>query len=118
MKNNINEIIQKYTDGEITVEEANRALKEARASFHLDPARNELTEAEKRVTAVGYYPKQANGFGLLDTGTGTMEKVAVTDGTLAYAVNEVREDGSTNMLAFVHICGKRYEVKGRTLVEG
>lgn len=115
---NINETMRKYTAGESTVEETNRALKEAGASFHLDPVRNELTEEEKQATTVGYYPEQANGFGLLDTGTGTMEKVAVTDGTLAYAVNEVREDGSTNMLAFVHICGRCYAVKGRNLVEG
>lgn len=118
MKNNINEIIRKFTAGESTVEETNAALKEAGASLHLDTARNELTEEEKRATTVGYYPEQANGFGLLDTGTGTMEKVQVLDGKLEHPVNEVREDGSTNMLAFVHICGKRYEVKGRTLVEG
>lgn len=115
---NINEIIQKYTAGESTVEETNAALKEAGASLHLDPARNELTEAEKRATSVGYYPEQANGFGLLDTGTGIMEKVHVAGGLLDYPVNEVREDGSTNMLAFVYICGRRYEVKGRAMVEG
>ena len=117
MKKNINEIMSKYTAGESTVEETNAALNEAGCIFHFDPDRHELTEEEKRATTVGFYPEQANGFGLLDTGTGTMEKVAVTDGTLAYAVNEVREDGSTNMLAFVYICGKRYEVKGRTMVE-
>lgn len=118
MKNSIYETMKQYSSGELTAEEANRALKEAGATFHLDSARNELTEEEKRATTVGYYPEQANGFGLLDTGTGTMDKVAVTTGTLAYAANEVREDGSTNMLAFVYICGKRYEVKGRTMVEG
>lgn len=115
MKNTINDIIKAYTMGELSLEEANRALKEAGCIFHFAPGRHELTEEEKQATTVGYYPEQANGFGLLDTGTGTMEKVAMTDGTLAYAVNQVREDGSTNMLAFVYICGKRYEVKGRRL---
>lgn len=33
----INEIMEKYTKGELTVEDANAALKEAGAKFHLDP---------------------------------------------------------------------------------
>ena len=33
----INEIIKKYSDGKATLEETNKALKEAGANFHLDP---------------------------------------------------------------------------------
>lgn len=114
---NIAEIIIKYTAGEKTLEETNAALREAGAGLHLDPEKNVLTEADKRATTVGYFPDQANGFGFLESGTGSMEKVAVVAGTLPYAVNEVQKDGGTNMPAFVHICGKRYEVRGAVLVD-
>ena len=78
MKNDIADILFKYTTGEATLEEA-------------------------------------NGFGLLDTGTGSMEKVHVTNGKLDEAINQVNHDGTTNMLAFVIIGPNRYEVKGDTL---
>lgn len=68
-------------------------------------------------TTVGYYPSQANGYGLLDTGTGSPDKVHVTGGKLDHAVNQVQPDGSTNMAAYVIICGKTYEVFGDTLEE-
>ena len=102
---NTNEIIGKYTKGEATLEATNAALESAGAGFHLDP--------EKNVIA----PDEVGRFGLLDTGTGTLDKVAVVDGKLAEAVNEVQEDGSTNMSAYVYLDGKRYEVKGDALTE-
>ena len=111
----INEILADYTSGKATVEETNAALKEAGVGFHFEPGKNELTEADIRATTVGRYPEQANGYGLLDTGTGSMEKVRVTDGVLDDPINEVRPDGTTNMLAYVHIGGKRFEVFGDKL---
>lgn len=112
----INEILHDYTTGETDLEEANAALLEAGANYHLEPGQNELTEQDLMETTVGYYPEQANGWGLLDTGTGSMEKVRVTNGALDYPVNEVLEDGETvNMAAYVTICGKTYEVLGDTL---
>lgn len=111
MKNiDINEIISKYTGGETSLEETNAALKEAGAGFHLDPQKNVLTEAEKRATTIGYYPEQANGFGLLDSGTGTLDKVRVADGRLANCTM-----GAS--FALVFIAGRRYKVEGSTLVE-
>ena len=44
-----------------------------------------------------------------------MEKVHVTAGVLDNPINEVQPDGSTNMLAYVHICGKVFEVFGDKL---
>lgn len=111
----MNEIIADYTSGKATVEETNAALKEAGVGFHFEPGKNELTEADIRATTVGHYPDMANGYGLLDIGTGSMEKVHVTNGVLDHAVNQVMPDGSTNMLAYVHICGKVFEVFGDTL---
>ena len=111
----MNEILADYTSGKATPEETNAALKEIDCPLTITPGKNELTEADIRATTVGYYPDMANGYGLLDTGTGSMEKVHVTNGVLDHAVNQVMPDGSTNMLAYVHICGKVFEVFGDTL---
>lgn len=107
---NINEIISKYTTGEATVEETNAALKEAGAGFHLEPGKNVLTEGEMRATTVGHFPDQANGFGLLDSGTGTLDKVEVRGGKLV----NCDMGGQKAMLI---IAGKTYYVHGATLVE-
>ena len=103
------EIISKYTSGEKTLEETNAELKKEKAGFYLDPAKNVLTPDEVN-----------NGTaGLLDTGTGTLDKVVVDPEKmeLAHAVNEVNADGTTNMYAVCIIKGKTYEVKGHKLVE-
>ena len=96
MKNDITDILFKYTTGEATLEETNDALKEAEAGFNLEPGRNEITPDEMALTTVGDTPEEANGFGLLDTGTGSMEKVHVTNGKLDEAINQVNHDGTTN----------------------
>ena len=72
MKNDITDILFKYTTGEATLEETNDALKEAEAGFRLEPGRNEITPDEMALTTVGDTPEEANGFGLLDTGTGSI----------------------------------------------
>lgn len=107
----INEIMEKYTGGEITAEETNEQLRQQEAGFHLKPDKNILTEEEIRATTIGHYPEQANGFGLLDTGTGTMDKVAVKDGKLVNC-------DCGEMHAILHIAGRRYTVRGVTLVDG
>ncbi len=114
---NINEILCGYTAGEADLEKTNAALARANAGFRLEPGKNVLTDEDRRQTVVGYYPEQASGFGLLDTGTGSMEKVKVAGGRLEHPVNEVDENGKTNMAAYVVICGKTYEVLGDALAE-
>ncbi len=113
----IHEIVEDYTAGEADLEATNAALAEAGAGFSFKPGQNVITDEERRATTVGCYPEQANGFGLLDTGTGSMEKVKVTGGRLEHPINEVQSDGSTNTTAYVVICGKTYEVFGDTLGE-
>ena len=71
----INEIIRQYTRGETSPEEANAALKEAGEGFHFEPGQNTLTAEEIAATVGGPRPEDANGWGLLDTGTGSMDKV-------------------------------------------
>ena len=99
-----------YTKGEATLEDTNAALKEMGSSLYLDPNKNKLTEEEKRATLVGYYPDQANGWGLMDHGVGDMEKVHVVGGKTV-DVNMGEE------YALVYIAGHKYELKGDTLVE-
>jgi len=110
MNNDLREIMRKYTAGEETLEETNQALADAGLGLRLDPERNTLTEAEKRATTIGYYPDQANGFGLLDTGTGTLDKVEVRNGQLVNCDMGIS-------FALLMIAGRTYEVKGRTLAE-
>ena len=58
MKNNINEIMQKYTAGEKTLEETNEALKEAGVTeFHLEPLTDKERAAKKqREDELGFIP--------------------------------------------------------------
>lgn len=106
----IEEIILDYTKGEKDLEETNAALKEAESDLYLNPDRNKLTEEEMRSTTVGYYPDQANGWGLMDHGVGGFEKVHVVDGKTVN-VNMGQE------FALVYIAGKKYELKGDTLAD-
>ena len=99
----ITKILLDYTSGKTPLGETNRALEDAGSDIRLNPAKNLFT------------PEEAEGYGLLDTGTGSMEKVHVTAGVLDNAVNEALPDGGTNMTAYVLIGGQKYEVKGVAL---
>ena len=106
----IEEIILDYTSGKAGLPETNEALKPAGSDLHLNPDRNKLTEEEMRGTTVGYYPDQANGYGLMDHGVSCMEKVHVVNGKTV----DVNMGAET---ACVYIAGKKYELKGDTLAE-
>ena len=93
-----NEIIAKYTCGEATLEDTNAALKEAGANFHLDPTKNILSAEDI-----------LNGYGLLDTGTGSFDKVQVKDGKMV-------DCDCGEMKAFVILNGQTYEVNGNEVV--
>ena len=104
--NDINKILADYTSGAATLEETNAALAAAGAGFHLDPDRNAISKDERATR------------GLLDTGTGSLDKVRILDGCrLDHAVNEVQPDGSVNMPAYVIANGRRYAVRGDVLAE-
>ena len=108
----VNEILEKYTKGEMTPDEANAALKEVEDNdLFLDPNRNIITQEEFLATTAGDTPDTVNGYGLMDHGVGCLEKVHVVDGKTP-DVNMGEE------IAFVHIAGRVYELKGDTLVEG
>ena len=102
---NIEKILRDYTEGTVSLEDTNAKLLEAGFWGPLDPKRHEITDAERTT------------HGLLDTGTGTLDKVRVIDGHLDHAINEVQDDGSVNMDAEVYFNGRRYTVRGAELVE-
>ena len=106
----IEEILLDYTRGEKDLPETNEALRGAGSSLILNPSRNEITEEEKRATTVGYYPDQANGWGLMDHGVGSMEKVHVVDGRTP-DVNMGEE------IAYVYIAGRKYRLLGDILAD-
>lgn len=106
---NIKEIVEKYTSGEVNLEDTNKALKEAGAGFHFKPGKNALTEDEIRSSVVGHYPDMANGFGLMDSGTGTMDKVAIKNGELVNCDMGIQK-------AMVIIADRWYYVDGKKLV--
>ena len=108
----VNEILEKYTKGEMTPDEANAALKEVEDNdLFLDPNRNIITQEEFMATTAGDTPDTVNGYGLMDHGVGCLEKVHVVNGKTP----DVNMGAET---AFVYIAGKCYNLVGDTLVEG
>ena len=105
-----NEILNKYTTGEMTLPEANEALKEADSDLYLDPNRNVITPEELAETRVGETPAEANGWGILDHGVGCLEKVHVVNGRTV----DVDMGQET---AYVYMAGKRYRLRGDVLTE-
>ena len=106
----LNRILEDYTSGVSTLETANRALTDVGAFFRLDPERSRLTRQEKLATTVGCCPEQACGWGLLDTGSGILEKVLVRQGRLAEGSGSFRK-------ALLAMAGRTYHVRGRLLTE-
>ena len=103
------EILNKYTAGQTTLEETNAALAEMGAGIHLEPGKHELT-AEEVAASKADTAAAANGYGLLDTGTGTLDKVQVQDGQLVNC-------DCGEMYALCMIAGKVFPVKGAALTE-
>ena len=76
----LEEVLYDYTRGEKTLEEANKALKELGCGLTLDPTRNLFSARELLETRAGETPDEANGWGILDHGVGSLEKVHVVNG--------------------------------------
>ena len=106
----VNRIIAKYTAGKTTVEETNEDLKMLGVDLRVAPGKNILTADEIANTHVGTAPNKTSGYGLLDTGTRTLDKVEVQHGKLVG--NDAGE-----MYALCIIGGKVYHVQGDTLTE-
>ena len=94
----VTEIILKYKNGEATLEETNDALKEIDSGLSYDPDKNVI------------HPGEEATYGLLDTGTGTLDKVEIRDGELVNC-------DCGDMYALCKFNGKLYRVYGNKLGE-
>lgn len=114
----IDEIVRDYTSGKCNAKDTNQALKEAGAGYNFQPGKNELTEEEIWSTTVGSRPEEVTGWGLLDTGTGTLEKIHVVGGRIeGGSINTVDGDGHPHERAIVYIGGQTWQVYGDELGE-
>lgn len=105
----LSDIIGLYTKGEKTYEEVNEMLKAEGANFHLQPGKNELTAEEIAATVVAENPEEVTGWGLLDTGTGSYDKVKIEKGVLV-------NGGVGDMYALVLVGGMMFKVEDTKLV--
>ena len=108
---NINEVIEAYKkeienasaeDAKAALVKANKALKGT--GIQLDPEKNVIKPEEAAVVCEDV--SKINGFALLDTGTGTMDKVEIKNGKLVYSVGDI--------VAFVVIGNALFEVMNGT----
>ena len=104
----LEKIMGEYTLGKAGLEATNAALKSMNSSVYLNPDQDIITEGEKVLTVVGYYPSQTSGWGLLDM-SGHMEKARVEHGVLEYPIGEEH--------ALFYVCGRCYGVDNDRLVE-
>lgn len=105
----LSDIIGLYTKGEKTYEEVNEMLKAEGANISLQPGKNELTAEEIAATVVSENPEEVTGYGLLDTGTGTYDKVKIEKGVLLNC-------DCGEMYALVLVGGMMFKVEGTKLV--
>ena len=92
------EILNKYTTGEATIEQVNVALEEIGSYIRLNPEKNVIRPTE---TAL---------YGLLNSGWGNLDKVAIEGLELKY-------DDLGDAPATCYYMGKLYQVEGKKLVE-
>ena len=97
--------IEKATNDEerkAALDKANEGLKGS--GIYLDPEKNAIKPGEAAVVCEDV--SKINGFAMLDTGTGTMDKVEIKNGKLVYSVGD--------MVAFVVIGDALFEVQNGT----
>lgn len=105
------DILRRYTSGEFTDEQVNAELDNIGVDqYHLESGKNQITAEEQAATSLGLFPPTTvNGFGLLDTGTGTLDKVEVRAGQLANM-------DCGEMYALLYIGGEMFKIDGKKLV--
>lgn len=81
---NITNEILKYSNGEYTLEEINNILKGTGIS--IDPNKNKIDAT--KVAIICDDVTKINGYALLDTGTGSLDKVAIINGKLSQNIGK------------------------------
>ena len=95
----LNEILRQYTTGKKTANEVNKELEKHGFNVRIDPDRCNLTAAQVK-----------DGWGMLDTGTGTLDPVRMVN-------NELVGVDCGEMKALFFHDGKEYAVHGKKLEE-
>ena len=112
MSKEIDLIFEAIDRGELDVFEANKRLAEQEAGYYLDPWKNVIHRNEPE----NIY----NGVGMMDTGTGTMDKVRLVNGKLTEPVFDPDAFTAENMpRVYVECAGETYIIAedGVTLTE-
>ena len=78
--------------------------------LRLNPDRNVITPEELAETRVGETPAEANGWGILDHGVGSLEKVHVVNGRTV-------DVDMGHEAAYVYIAGRKYRLRSDVLTE-
>ena len=109
---NINEVIEAYKkeiekatndeERKAALDKANEGLKGT--GLYLDPEKNVIKPGEAAVVCEDV--SKINGFAMLDSGTGTMDKVEIINGKLKYSIGDT--------VAFVVIGDALFEVQNGT----
>ena len=107
---NLEDILHDYTRGDKPLDETNQELKELDCGLQLDPARNLISAQELAETRVGETPAEANGWGILDHGVGSLEKVHVVNGRTV-------DVDMGHEAAYVYIAGRKYRLRSDVLTE-
>lgn len=110
----INEIMKNYSleianakndiEKDKALKKANADLQAAGCNFHIDPVRNVITTEEESATTISIDMKDINGYGMLDTGIGVMDKVKIEHSKLV-------NGGVGDMFALVIIGNLMFDVK-------
>ncbi len=100
------EIIMAEGKGEITIEEANKRLKEIGSGIKLVDGKNTITAAELAENKLSDDPAKVTGWGHMAHGIGTPEKMHVKDGKFAY------DTGFHGGFATFYIGDKQFAIDG------
>lgn len=107
MKMNATEILMAYSEGTIGIADANRMLEENRCGIKLDPYKNVITASECMDTHASENPAECTGYGFMNHGIGTPEKMYVKNGKFEYDTGFGHGASAT-----FYIGGKTFNVVG------
>lgn len=81
-----NEYLADYISGKINLEELNKKWAEIGMELHIDPTKNIITTGGATVKD---NDSDINGYVMVDSGTGTMDKAMVKNGKLVYPSTDI-----------------------------
>ena len=105
----IQSIIRDYSEGTLTLEQANAKLETVGSMVRIDPNKNVITDEERAATVVDDDPSKVNGWGLLDVGIGKPDKVHIVNGVM-------QGGGVGPAMAMIYIGDKKFYLDDDKLV--